>query len=94
MALAWTSDGMYLCLGGYDGSVSIRDKAGGERTKIDAAKAPIWSLAWSPLVRGSAAACAAACWHAFLAARSRGCHTSNLIIPQNPAYPSKTNAGT
>lgn len=50
MCVAWTSDGMYLCLGAYDGVISIRDKSGNERTKIEASKSPIWSLAWSPLV--------------------------------------------
>lgn len=46
--LAWTADGNYLALGCFDGSVSIRDKAGGEKLRIDAGTSPVWSICWNP----------------------------------------------
>jgi WD40 repeat protein len=49
--MAWTADGMVLALGLYDGSVSLRDKAGTEKLKFAASSSPVWSLAWSPGVR-------------------------------------------
>lgn len=48
MCMAWTADGMVLALGLYDGSVSLRDKAGTEKLKFAASSSPVWSLSWSP----------------------------------------------
>jgi WD40 repeat protein len=48
MCMAWTADGMLLALGLYDGSISLRDKAGTEKLKFAASSSPVWSLAWSP----------------------------------------------
>lgn len=48
LTMSWTSDGMFLALGCFDGSVSIRDKAGTEKHKIDVGTSPCWSVAWSP----------------------------------------------
>lgn len=45
--MAWTDDGANLALGHYDGAVSIRDKAGGERLRLDCGASPVWSLTWS-----------------------------------------------
>jgi hypothetical protein len=64
--MAWTDDGANLALGHYDGSVSIRDKAGGERLRLECGTSPVWSLTWSSQVRlaerqAAAAAAAAAC---------------------------------
>lgn len=56
VCMAWTADGMLLALGHYDGAVSVRDKAGGEKHKFTASASPVWSLAWSPQVRSHAAA--------------------------------------
>lgn len=49
-SVAWTADGNYLALGCFDGSVSIRDKAGAEKLKIDASTSPVWSICWNPAV--------------------------------------------
>ena len=48
--IAWTSDGNYLALGCFDGTVSIRDKAGVEKLKIEASSSPVWSICWNPAV--------------------------------------------
>jgi intraflagellar transport protein 122 len=50
LCMAWTGDGMLLALGCYDGSVSVRDKAGTEKHKFSAGSSPVWSIAWSPQV--------------------------------------------
>jgi intraflagellar transport protein 122 len=36
-----------MALGHYDGTISVRDKEGTEKVKIER-KAPIWCLAWNP----------------------------------------------
>ncbi|CAH1783917.1 unnamed protein product [Owenia fusiformis] len=48
---SWTNDGQYLALGLYTGSVSVRNKAGEEKVKIDrpgGGLSPIWSITWNP----------------------------------------------
>ncbi|KAK7101404.1 intraflagellar transport protein 122 homolog isoform X1 [Littorina saxatilis] len=48
---SWTNDGQYLALGLYNGLVSIRNKVGEEKVKVErpqATLAPIWSLSWNP----------------------------------------------
>ncbi|XP_018007047.1 intraflagellar transport protein 122 homolog [Hyalella azteca] len=47
---AWTNDGQYLALGLADGTVSIRNKSGEVKMRIDrgGANSPIRSLAWNP----------------------------------------------
>lgn len=62
VCMAWTADGMLLALGLYDGSVSLRDKAGTEKHKFTASSSAVWSLAWSPGVSS------ASCWQAVGAA--------------------------
>ncbi|GLH03389.1 POC1 centriolar protein homolog [Gryllus bimaculatus] len=50
-ACAWTNDGQYLALGLGNGVVSIRNKNGEEKGKIErpgGSQSPIWALAWSP----------------------------------------------
>lgn len=50
-ACSWTNDGQYLALGLATGCVSIRNKAGDEKVRIErpgGSDAPIWALAWSP----------------------------------------------
>ncbi|XP_015239030.1 PREDICTED: intraflagellar transport protein 122 homolog, partial [Cyprinodon variegatus] len=47
----WTNDGQYLALGMMNGVVSIRNKNGEEKVKIErpgGSLSPIWSIAWSP----------------------------------------------
>eukprot|EP00879_Flechtneria_rotunda_P020074 GHRR01021110.1.p1 GENE.GHRR01021110.1~~GHRR01021110.1.p1 ORF type:complete len:1138 (+),score=467.94 GHRR01021110.1:213-3626(+) len=48
ICMSWTSDGMLLALGLFDGSVSVRDKAGNEKHKFTASSSPVWSILWSP----------------------------------------------
>ncbi|KIZ06021.1 hypothetical protein MNEG_1945 [Monoraphidium neglectum] len=48
LCLSWTADGTLLAMGCYDGSVSVRDRAGSERAHFSAGATPAWSLAWSP----------------------------------------------
>lgn len=46
---AWSSDGQYLALGFFNGTVQIRDKNGDEKLKIerpDAANSPVWCVEW------------------------------------------------
>uniref|UniRef100_A0A8C9F9T9 Intraflagellar transport protein 122 homolog n=1 Tax=Pavo cristatus TaxID=9049 RepID=A0A8C9F9T9_PAVCR len=52
---SWTNDGQYLALGMFNGVISIRNKNGDEKVKIDrtgAASSPVWSICWNPS-RGS-----------------------------------------
>uniref|UniRef100_A0A8B9GVR8 Intraflagellar transport protein 122 homolog n=1 Tax=Astyanax mexicanus TaxID=7994 RepID=A0A8B9GVR8_ASTMX len=47
----WTNDGQYLALGMMSGVVSIRNKNGEEKVKIErpgGSSSPIWSIAWNP----------------------------------------------
>mmetsp|Transcript_5353 Transcript_5353/g.11710 ORF Transcript_5353/g.11710 Transcript_5353/m.11710 type:complete len:1236 (+) Transcript_5353:188-3895(+) len=46
--LSWTADGAFLAMGCFDGTVSIRDKAGTEKVKIDVGGSPVWTLSWNP----------------------------------------------
>ncbi|XP_050760954.1 intraflagellar transport protein 122 homolog isoform X7 [Gymnogyps californianus] len=48
---SWTNDGQYLALGMFNGIVSIRNKNGEEKVKIErtgGASSPIWSICWNP----------------------------------------------
>ncbi|KAB7503457.1 Intraflagellar transport protein [Armadillidium nasatum] len=48
---SWTNDGQYLALGLASGFVSIRNKAGEEKMKIErpgGSSSPVFSLAWNP----------------------------------------------
>lgn len=49
-ACAWTNDGQYIALGLANGTVSLRNKAGEEKGKIEKGNAPIYGLAWNPNV--------------------------------------------
>ncbi|KAM6387311.1 intraflagellar transport protein 122 homolog isoform 5-T6 [Pluvialis apricaria] len=51
---SWTNDGQYLALGMFNGIVSIRNKNGDEKVKIErtgGASSPIWSICWNPSSR-------------------------------------------
>ncbi|OXB55787.1 hypothetical protein ASZ78_014330 [Callipepla squamata] len=51
---SWTNDGQYLALGMFNGVISIRNKNGDEKVKIErtgAASSPIWSICWNPSSR-------------------------------------------
>uniref|UniRef100_A0A4W2GWS1 Intraflagellar transport protein 122 homolog n=1 Tax=Bos indicus x Bos taurus TaxID=30522 RepID=A0A4W2GWS1_BOBOX len=48
---SWTNDGQYLALGMFNGVVSIRNKNGEEKVKIErpgGSLSPIWSISWNP----------------------------------------------
>ncbi|XP_058701306.1 intraflagellar transport protein 122 homolog isoform X3 [Poecile atricapillus] len=48
---SWTNDGQYLALGMFNGVVSIRNKNGDEKVKIErpgGSSSPIWSICWNP----------------------------------------------
>ncbi|NXX34217.1 IF122 protein, partial [Nicator chloris] len=48
---SWTNDGQYLALGLFNGIVSIRNKNGDEKVKIErpgGSSSPIWSICWNP----------------------------------------------
>ena len=59
--MGWTKDGQHLALGQYDGCVSVRDRTGGEKVKIQRG-APVWSLAWNPNKRETHDVMAVGCW--------------------------------
>jgi intraflagellar transport protein 122 len=44
---AWSSDGQHFAIGMFGGTISIRNKAGEEKTTIKRS-APVWTLAWNP----------------------------------------------
>ncbi|XP_074860903.1 intraflagellar transport protein 122 homolog isoform X1 [Carettochelys insculpta] len=48
---SWTNDGQYLALGMFNGIVSIRNKNGEEKVKIErpgGSLSPVWSICWNP----------------------------------------------
>ena len=61
LCCAWTNDGQYLALGLYNGTVSIRDKAGLEKTAIERS-APIWTMQWNPCLSEANDVLAVGCW--------------------------------
>ncbi|KAM5279663.1 intraflagellar transport protein 122 homolog [Ctenodactylus gundi] len=51
---SWTNDGQYLALGMLNGVISIRNKNGEEKVKIErpgGSLSPIWSICWNPSSR-------------------------------------------
>ncbi len=55
-SLSWTADGAYLALGCFDGIISIRDKGGSEKHRIETGPSPVWSISWNPVVGGAVGA--------------------------------------
>uniref|UniRef100_A0A8C9NUT7 Intraflagellar transport protein 122 homolog n=1 Tax=Serinus canaria TaxID=9135 RepID=A0A8C9NUT7_SERCA len=52
---SWTNDGQYLALGMFNGIVSIRNKNGDEKVKIErpgGSSSPVWSICWNPSSTG------------------------------------------
>ncbi|KAG1660681.1 Intraflagellar transport protein 122 [Nymphon striatum] len=45
---SWTNDGLFLALGLFTGAVSIRNKNGEEKTRIERPGGPVWSVCWNP----------------------------------------------
>ncbi|XP_046605986.1 intraflagellar transport protein 122 homolog isoform X1 [Neodiprion virginianus] len=89
---AWTKDGQYLAIGLALGYVSIRNKNGEEKTRIDrAGGTPIWSLSWSPLKDDSVDVLCVADWGGglsfyTLAGKTVSRDRSLNFIPLNVAY--------
>lgn len=77
VCMSWTSDGMLLAMGLYDGSISVRDKAGTEKHKFSASSSPVWSIAWSPQVSSSREA--QCCFQANL---MTALHVTALVVQQ------------
>ncbi|RKO92638.1 WD40-repeat-containing domain protein [Blyttiomyces helicus] len=48
LAVSWTPDSQYFALGLFNGNISIRNKFGEERLRIERGPCPVWSLAWNP----------------------------------------------
>ncbi|XP_045435161.1 intraflagellar transport protein 122 homolog isoform X4 [Pipistrellus kuhlii] len=51
---SWTNDGQYLALGMFNGVISLRNKNGDEKVKIErpgGSLSPIWSICWNPSSR-------------------------------------------
>ncbi|KXZ55139.1 hypothetical protein GPECTOR_3g29 [Gonium pectorale] len=48
-SISWTADGAYLALGCFDGIISIRDKGGSEKHRIETGPSPVWSISWNPV---------------------------------------------
>ncbi|KND02004.1 uncharacterized protein SPPG_02510 [Spizellomyces punctatus DAOM BR117] len=61
-AVSWTADGQYFALGLFNGHVSIRNKSGDEKVRIERGDSPVWSLAWSPSSDGEYDVLAVADW--------------------------------
>jgi len=46
---SWTNDGQYLAVGMFNGTVSIRNKLGEDKIKIDRpGTLPVWTISWCP----------------------------------------------
>jgi len=61
LAMSWTNDGQYLALGQLNGHISIRDKQGNEKVRIERNQ-PIWCLQWSPPTPEKVETLAVGCW--------------------------------
>jgi len=59
--ISWTNDGTCLSLGHFDGTISLRDKNGGERLAIQRGS-PVWSISWNPTRDEAYELLAVACW--------------------------------
>ncbi|KAI8615618.1 hypothetical protein BC830DRAFT_282435 [Chytriomyces sp. MP71] len=48
LTASWTNDGQYFALGLFNGHVSIRNRNGEEKFRIERGTSPVWSLQWCP----------------------------------------------
>ncbi|KAJ3215015.1 hypothetical protein HDU67_000968 [Dinochytrium kinnereticum] len=48
LAVSWTNDGQFFALGLYNGNISIRNRSGEEKVRIERGTSPVWSLQWCP----------------------------------------------
>ncbi|SPQ96247.1 unnamed protein product (mitochondrion) [Plasmodiophora brassicae] len=61
VSAAWTRDGLHIALGQYNGHVSIRDRQGNEKARIERSQ-PIWCLQWSPVSSEGLSTLVVGCW--------------------------------
>jgi len=49
LCCSWTNDGQYLAIGLFNGLISIRNKVGDEKVRIERPGGhPVWTLSWNP----------------------------------------------
>ncbi|KAJ3276500.1 hypothetical protein HK104_003648, partial [Borealophlyctis nickersoniae] len=48
LCISWTPDGQHFAFGMFNGHVSIRNKLGEEKVRLEREGAPVWSLSWCP----------------------------------------------
>ncbi|KAI9343877.1 WD40-repeat-containing domain protein [Zopfochytrium polystomum] len=48
LTVSWTGDGQFFALGLFSGIISIRNRLGEEKIRIERGTSPVWSLQWSP----------------------------------------------
>ena len=58
---AWTNDGQFLALGQVNGHVSVRDKQGNEKVRVERKEA-IWTVAFAPPSSDKADILTVGCW--------------------------------
>ena len=61
LCCSWTNDGQYIALGQQNGHVSVRDKLGNEKVRIER-REPIWTLAFAPPSADKSDVLAVGCW--------------------------------
>lgn len=61
LCCSWSCDGQILAIGMYNGMVSLRDRAGDEKFRIQR-NSPIWSLAFGPSSGDTGDLLAVGCW--------------------------------
>jgi intraflagellar transport protein 122 len=72
LSAAWTSDGLLLALGLYNGTVLVKDKDNQQKFEI-ARTAPVWCLQWNPVKTDSQeSTLAVGCWDQSLSFWSSG----------------------
>ncbi|NXI71136.1 IF122 protein, partial [Anseranas semipalmata] len=79
---SWTNDGQYLALGMFNGIVSIRNKNGEEKVKIErtgGASSPIWSICWNPSSR----------WEKFWSSSDEQEESDNMHLEEIPELKSR-----
>ncbi|XP_035193143.1 intraflagellar transport protein 122 homolog isoform X2 [Oxyura jamaicensis] len=79
---SWTNDGQYLALGMFNGIVSIRNKNGEEKVKIErtgGVSSPIWSICWNPSSR----------WEKFWSRAAQQEESDNSCVEEIPELKSR-----
>ncbi|KAH7444793.1 hypothetical protein KP509_02G092100 [Ceratopteris richardii] len=61
LSISWSADGQFLALGTYSGRVSLCDKSGTEKMRIERT-APVWTLQWNSTVNNTSDSLVVGCW--------------------------------